>query len=418
MSQPHGLGRGLASLIPQKRTSNADTDSSPTESVGGDVSSIDSHGSSKTVLASPFLDNQRTKISPSSYKKEGDIKTLADAPKSESIRKPSALDNLSVPKKKLSNTAQEKPIEGVSPPKRAASKAVYDVPIESAPPDPRSENSSVIQRVELPVSEEKPSRSDAESILQVAPDKIVPNPHQPRIHFDEDKLTELAQSIKEHGILQPLVVTRLGEDAYELIAGERRLQASKMVGLATVPVIVRDAENRKKFELAIIENIQRHNLNPIEEARAYERLSKEFDMAQEEIAEKMGKSRSAVANTMRLLHLPVEIQRAVMEGKLSEGHAKALLSIANPEKQRALFEMIVREGLTVREAEEKSRLSANKPPRRALEKDPEIKAQEESLSEVFGTKVRINKSGGGGSIRIDYYSPEEFQNILSKLPRG
>lgn len=231
-------------------------------------------------------------------------------------------------------------------------------------------------------------------------------------------MTELAQSIKEHGILQPLVVTRVGEDAYELIAGERRLQAAKMVGLATVPVIVRDAENRKKFELAIIENIQRHNLNPIEEARAYERLSKEFDMAQEEIAEKMGKSRSAVANTMRLLHLPVEIQRSVMEGKLSEGHAKALLSIVNPEKQRALFEMIVREGLTVREAEEKSRLATNKPPRRTLEKDPEIKAQEDSLSEVFGTKVRINKSGGGGSIRIDYYSPEEFQNILSKLPRG
>ena len=152
---------------------------------------------------------------------------------------------------------------------------------------------------------------------------IVPNPHQPRLHFDEAKLEELEQSIKEHGVLQPLVVSPLSGGKYELIAGERRLQASKRAGLAAVPVVVKDASEQEKLELAIIENIQRHNLNPIEEAKAFLRLVDEFGLQQDDVAKKMGKSRSAVANTMRLLHLPIEIQRAVAEGKISEGHAKA-----------------------------------------------------------------------------------------------
>ena len=224
---------------------------------------------------------------------------------------------------------------------------------------------------------------------------------------------ELAQSIKEHGILQPLIVTRVG-GSFELIAGERRLQAAKIVGLSEVPVIVREAENQEKFELAIIENIQRHDLNPIEEARAYERLSKEFQLSQESIAKKMGRSRSAIANTMRLLQLPVDIQRAVADDKISEGHAKALLAIENPEKQRALFEMIVQQGLTVREAEAKSRGVSTRPPRKTS-RDPELEVRENTLSEIFGTKVRIAKTTAGGSIRIEYFSDEEFKNIFSKL---
>ncbi|MBP9697831.1 MAG: ParB/RepB/Spo0J family partition protein [Candidatus Moranbacteria bacterium] len=254
-----------------------------------------------------------------------------------------------------------------------------------------------------------------DTLEEVSLEKIVPNPHQPRLHFDEEKLKELADSIKEHGILQPLVVTKTG-DQYELIAGERRFQAAKRVGLATVPVIVRDVTEQEKLELAIIENIQRHNLNPIEEAKAFLRLVDEFNLPQEKVAEKMGKSRSAVANTLRLLRLPVEIQRAVSEGKISEGHAKALLSIENGEKQRAVFDLIIKEELTVRETELKVRSIAVKPHvRSAISLQPEILERTEHLTQVLGTKVRIAPSGKGGKVVIEYYSPEDLDGLLRRL---
>lgn len=245
---------------------------------------------------------------------------------------------------------------------------------------------------------------------------IVPNPNQPRLHFDEAKLTELADSIKAHGILQPLIVTKT-EGGYELIAGERRLQAAKRAGLLTVPVVLKEVSgHREKLELAIIENIQRHDLNPIEEAKAYLRLTEEFGLPQEEVAKQMGKSRSTVANTLRLLTLPVEIQRAVMEGKLSEGHAKALLSIDNPEKQRALFELILKEELTVRETEDRARaVAVRSHVRVAREASPEIIAKEEWLSQELGTKVKIAPTGKGGRILIEYYSPEELNAILGRM---
>ncbi len=250
---------------------------------------------------------------------------------------------------------------------------------------------------------------------EIAISSIIPNPNQPRLHFDETKLVELSESIKEHGIIQPLIVTKR-EGGYELIAGERRLQAAKRAGLITVPVVVREAGNQEKLELAIIENIQRHDLNPIEEAKAYLRLAEEFGLHQDEVAQKMGKSRSTVANTLRLLTLPVEIQRAVMEGKLSEGHAKALLSIDNPEKQRALFELILKEELTVRETEDRARAVAVKSHLRTTrEMSPEIVAKEEWLTEQLGTKVKITAKGKGGRIMIEYYSPEELNSILGKM---
>lgn len=246
-------------------------------------------------------------------------------------------------------------------------------------------------------------------------DQIIPNPHQPRLNFDEKKLDELANSIREHGILQPLIVTRV-EHGYELIAGERRLQAAKKVGLTTVPVIVRAAGEQEKLELAIIENIQRHDLNPIEEAKAYLRLTEEFHLSQEAVAEKMGKSRSVVANTLRLLTLPVEIQRAVAGGQLSEGHAKALLSIENSEKQRALFDLIIKDELTVRETEGKAReVSVRGHVRQQKAVTPELAAKEEWLTEQLGTKVKIQTSGKGGKITIEYYSPEELNSLLSRL---
>ncbi|MEK9151247.1 MAG: ParB/RepB/Spo0J family partition protein [Patescibacteria group bacterium] len=251
--------------------------------------------------------------------------------------------------------------------------------------------------------------------LEIPLEKIVPNPHQPRLHFDETKLDELAQSIREHGILQPLVVSRVG-DNYEIIAGERRFQAAKRLGLETVPVVVRSATEQEKLELAIIENIQRHNLNPIEEAKAYLRLLDEFAMQQEAVAKKMGKSRSAVANTLRLLHLPIEIQRAVAEGKISEGHAKALLAIENPEKQRAVFELIIKEELTVRETEVKVRSVSVKPHTRSTAAlHPDILARTERLTQILGTKVKIAPSGKGGKVVIEYYAPEDLDSLLRRL---
>ncbi|MFZ3031616.1 MAG: ParB/RepB/Spo0J family partition protein [Candidatus Moraniibacteriota bacterium] len=255
----------------------------------------------------------------------------------------------------------------------------------------------------------------ADGLMEIPIQKIVPNPHQPRLHFDEAKLQELADSIKEHGILQPLVVTKNGE-TYEIIAGERRFQAAKRAGLETVPVMVRDVTEQQKLELAIIENIQRHDLNPIEEAKAYLRLVDEFSLPQEQVAQKMGKSRSAVANTLRLLHLPIEIQRAVASGKITEGHAKALLAIENPEKQRAVFDLIIKEELTVRETELKVRsIAVNPHMRSSVVLNPELLERTEHLTEILGTKVKIAPSGKGGKVVIEYYSPEDLDGLLKRL---
>ena len=272
-------------------------------------------------------------------------------------------------------------------------------PVASTPPEPEGR-----------------SAPQGEQVLSLAISSIVPNPHQPRLHFDQEKLEELAKSIKEHGILQPLVVTRVSADTYELIAGERRFQAAKSLGLETVPALVREAWEQLKLELAIIENVQRHNLNPIEEAKAYARLVNEFSLSQEAVAEKMGKKRSTVANTLRLLHLPVEIQRAVAEGRISEGHAKALLAIENKEKQRAIFELILKEELTVRETESRVKsVSVAGHTRHTQVIAPEIVEASSELMSRFGTKVKIAPSGKGGKIIFEYFSDEELNGLLGKF---
>lgn len=251
-------------------------------------------------------------------------------------------------------------------------------------------------------------------VIEVDVNQIVANPHQPRHQFDSEKLENLAQSIKMHGIIQPLIVSKNG-NKYELIAGERRFQASQRIGLKKVPVIIREASELQKLELAIIENIQRHDLNAIEEGKAYQKLSDEFQMNQEEVAVKMGKSRSLVANKIRLLSLPVEIQRGLIEGKITEGHAKAILSLDNPEKQRALYELILKSNLTVRQVEEKTREVSVKSYNRSKSVDPETKKLEEELVGMLGTKVRVNKSGDGGKIVIEYYSQEDLDSLLEKM---
>lgn len=258
------------------------------------------------------------------------------------------------------------------------------------------------------VSEEK------KEISEIEISKIVPNPFQPRTVFDEAKLQELADSIKEHGIIQPIVVSKSGGQ-YQIIAGERRFQAAKIAGLTVVPVILRETNDQQKLELAIIENIQRQDLNPIEEAKSYLKLTNEFALTQEEVAKKLGKNRSSVANKVRLLNLPIEIQKALVEGKITEGHCKLLLAIPNPEKQRAFYELIIKNALTVRQTEDKTKEVTVHSHKRNIVIDPETKNLEDELVGILGTKVRIKKSGGGGQIVIEYYSKEELNNILGKI---
>jgi len=252
-------------------------------------------------------------------------------------------------------------------------------------------------------------------VLEADINDIITNPYQPRIDFDKEKLSELANSLKNHGIIQPLLVSRKGEK-FELVAGERRLQAAKLAGITKVPVIVKAVENKEKLELAIIENVQRHNLNPIEEAKAYHKLIMEFKMNQEEVADKMGKSRSSVANKIRLLGLSIDAVRALNEGKITEGHAKIILSLEDKEKQKILLDMILEKQLTVRQAENKINEISNSLRKRKAIVDPEIRDLEEKFSSALGTRVKVKRMGKeGGRIMIDYYSKEELNGIARKI---
>ncbi len=253
---------------------------------------------------------------------------------------------------------------------------------------------------------------DNERILKISPDKIDINPQQPRTNFSDGALNDLAESIKEHGIISPLIATKKG-DRFELIAGERRLRSARLVGLKTVPVIIREETEQKKLEVALIENLQRENLNPLETARAYKRLIDEFNITQEEAAKKVGKARSSVANALRLLSLPPEIQDALDAGKISEAHAKYLLGIDGDDKQLVMLKKILRHDLTVAQTnKEIKRLGGTKA---AKNKDYFDQAKEDELSEELSTKVEIKRQGRGGKIIIDFYSDEELGQILTKI---
>jgi ParB family chromosome partitioning protein len=253
---------------------------------------------------------------------------------------------------------------------------------------------------------------DNDRILKVNPDKILINPHQPRSYFNEAALNDLAESIRQHGIISPLIVTRQGS-SYELIAGERRLRASKIVGLKEVPVIVRDEQDQKKLEIALIENLQREDLNPLETARAYQRLIDEFNITQDEAAKKVGKARSSVANALRLLTLPVEVQEALASGKISEAHAKYLLGLESEAKQITMLKKIMRQNLTVAETDKEiKRLGGTKA---AKPKDYFDRAREEELGEYLTTKVEIKRQGRGGKLIIDFYSEEELNEMIHKI---
>lgn len=257
------------------------------------------------------------------------------------------------------------------------------------------------------------------NLAEISIDLIKPNPWQPRRTFNEQAMQELAASIREHGILQPLVVVPLPDGMYQLIVGERRLRASKLAGLARVPVVIRDfMEEQKKLELALIENIQRHNLDPIEEAMAYQQLIDEYKITQDEVAKKVGKGRTTVTNMLRLLHLPLKIQNAVVEGTISEGHARSILAMPGMEKQLALLELIIEEEMTVRQVEDKVRELLERPKAvRATRgpSDPDVAAIESELRGKLGTKVKVQKSGETGKITIEFFSNEELNSFLDKV---
>jgi len=272
-----------------------------------------------------------------------------------------------------------------------------------------------------------------EAVYLIEVEKIKPNPYQPRKRFDEESLKELADSIREYGILQPLIVSRVEKETpfgrgveYQLIAGERRLRAAQMLGLERVPAIIRPSfEERQKLEAAIIENIQRADLNPLESARGFAKLAEEFGLSQREIAERIGKSRAFVANALRLLELPSEAQRALEEGKITESHARLLLTITNPEKQRALLGEILSRKLTVRETEILTRRILEIPLGVFSEQKQEVQVSdlgdalekeiERKLEAIFGTKVEVKKRGNKGKITINFFSDEELEEILKKL---
>ncbi len=249
-------------------------------------------------------------------------------------------------------------------------------------------------------------------ILEVAPSSIVPNPHQPRKFFAPGELSDLVLSVKEHGVLQPLVVTDLGGGRYELIAGERRLRASLEAGLRAVPVVVREATQPQKLVLALIENIQRHDLNAIEEAQAYQSLADLFGLSLEQIAEKMGKSKEHVRLTLALLSLEPEIQNAVMEGQLKRSHAMALLNEKNPERRNGLFREILENGLSVRAVQSRAGHFIPKPP---ADRHPTILSMEAELRDHFGTKAVIKMKENSGTVTLHFYSRQDLKNMLERL---
>lgn len=258
----------------------------------------------------------------------------------------------------------------------------------------------------------------AEDIINIDITRIIPGEQQPRKIFRDRSLEELAISIKERGVIQPIIVSRTGDGAFRIIAGERRWRASSLAGLKKIPAIIKNVSSADSLEIALIENIQREDLNPVETAEAFHRLIKEFSLTQEELSAKVGKDRATVANYLRLLKLPDEIKTLINDGTLSMGHARAILSIEGKSNQVEAARKIIQKGLSVREAESLAKswssLAKKKLPRQH-KKDPQIASLEEKLIRNLGTKVRIHHKGKRGKIEIEYYSMDELNRLLEIL---
>lgn len=270
------------------------------------------------------------------------------------------------------------------------------------------------------VQKKEEDKESGEIFVKVS--RIEPNHEQPRKDFKEEQLQELADSIRQYGVLQPLLVQKRG-DLYEIIAGERRWRAAKMAGIKEIPVVIREYGKQQAMEIALIENVQREDLNPIEEAIAYQRLMQEFHLKQEEIAERVSKNRSTITNSMRLLNLLPEVQQMLVEGLISSGHARSLLALSDPEQQILLAERIIRDHLSVREVEKavKAMGKVSKEKKREKEKEDEaleliFRNLEERMKSVVGTKVNINrKDRSKGKIEIEYYSEAELERIVELI---
>jgi len=267
----------------------------------------------------------------------------------------------------------------------------------------------------LPGAEDQLSKS---GVRQIQTDRILPNPRQPRANFHADELDELAASIREHGVIQPLIITA-GDSpgSYTLIAGERRLMAAKLIELQDVPAIIREASDQDLVELALVENVQRADLGPLETAEAYRQLTEDFGLSHEEIADRVGKNRTTVTNTLRLMKLPGDVKEALVSGKISEGHARAMLSLSSEAAQSAALKSILKLSLNVRQSEELVRKLSGEKPHKPIPAppDPEIKALEEQLRQRLGTKVSLNQRSKGGTLTIHYYSAEELDSLLEMI---
>lgn len=261
--------------------------------------------------------------------------------------------------------------------------------------------------------------SAAEGLVQVPLDRISPNPHQPRTVLSDESLAELADSIREHGVIQPLVVTQEMSGDYQLIAGERRWRASRLAGLDTVPVIVKEAAPQEMLELALVENVQRADLNPLEEALAYQHLVEDFGLSQSEVARRVGKSRPAVNNVLRLLAAAPPVQQALLDGDITEGHGRALLGLETEEAQTAALQTVLSRELTVRDTEALVRRLrgevAKAKPKPTDAEDPHIQALEARFQEALGTRVSVKHGKKKGRVVIYYYSDEEFQSLYQRL---
>jgi len=266
-----------------------------------------------------------------------------------------------------------------------------------------------------------PADKSVGGVVMISPEKLTPNPGQPRKNFNEDELRELADSITEHGIIQPIIAADAGDGTYIIVAGERRTRAARLAGLSEVPAIIRSYTNEKQLEISLIENIQRADLNPIEEAAAYKNLMDYSNLSQDEVAQRVGKNRSTVANSLRLLKLSADIQKSLEQGAISPGHARAILSVNGKKEKEKLFQEIIARGLSVRDTEKRAAAlntaASGTPPegKAAAPKDPELKDMEEKFIGRLGTKVVIDGDFTKGRILIDYYSMEDLQRLYDIL---
>ena len=377
-----GLGRGIDKLIPNK---------------------------------SAFSDSAKSKVSPDNGVKNTNAEM---APEDSLIRNESQNNDSEMA---ISEPIQEKMEEKLEPINQFGSDIISSDKYADSN-DSYSENEDEIasHTEDVDVSDSSSESNDkGDSVLIMKISSVEPNRDQPRKHFSEEGIEELASSIKQYGIIQPLLVQKR-EDYYEIIAGERRWRAAMKAGLKEVPVIVKDYSNREAVEISLIENIQREDLNPIEEALAYDRLIQEFELTQEQVAGRVSKSRSAVTNSLRLLKLVDDVRQMVIAGDISEGHARTLLGLPNEEMQRLLAERIVKEKLSVRETEKLvKKLTSNTPKKtkaRDYQKEAILGNLSEQLKVILGTKVSITEKGKSkGKIEIEYYSDDELNRIFEML---